>query len=245
MRTYSHLGGIIVPNTRANFSPLAHCFEFNEASGVDAFADSAGGVVIGTNTPDNTGINNGDGTITLPNVDFIQTVRSGVWTAPGTKKVVMIYIGKGTAGSLNMGSTTGTITAANRAIRMTLGSVAPQVADGTTLLAGTNNANGTGTMIARVLVMDWGSPTGFQPHDYDGTTWTARTPTTLSSITGLTTVDPNVNLGVNLRPALWATLHFATLPPLDLIKLGVAWMRDYTAATGRKQIFLGWRNLAS
>lgn len=235
--------GLTIPNTRANFPALAHCFEFNEASGVDAFADSAGGMIIGTNAPDASCVNNGDGTITLPGNELTQSIRSGTWTVPGTKKVLMIFIGKGASGNAIMGKAANVLVAADNAIKLSVGSGTPQVANGTTLATGTGNVTAVGGMEARALVCDWGSATGLQPYDYNGTTYTTRAATTLATISGLTSVGAGVSLTVNMRPALWAILHFTTLPP-D-IKAGVAWMRDYTNSTGKKQIYPGWRNLAS
>lgn len=234
--------GLTIANTAANFPALKHCFECNDETGFDSIYDHVAGVRLGTTNPDPTGIRNSDGTLTMPSAELINTLRAGAWVAPGTKKVVVLMLAKG-AGSITFGSNVATLTSAKRGIRCALGGTS-QAADATTLATTTATVSGAG-LTGVALTLDWGIATGFTAVDYDGTTYTARAATTLATVTTLAGIDANGFVSAALSPAFYAVLHFTTLPSAAFIKSAIGWMRDYTNATGKKQLFPGLAGLAS
>jgi len=231
----------------SDFPALAHYFPCDEATGDTYITDAASGATVwGGSAGDAAFLTNSGSHLTLP--EGFTVIRSGAWTSPATKKVVVISTGlpSTTSGFLRFGGITA---AANSGFAVnsaaTTGST-PLVANGTVKITGTDGLDGSASgdqWQTRALIIDFGTDGtggtyGITQYDYDGTTYTARAAVSLATCSGITTIEQVVHFGVNSNPANIQVWHFDAVPA-D-VKAAMLWTHANSQA-GVKAPYPAWR----
>ena len=228
----------------SDYPALAHYFPMTEPTGSGGLTDIANGMLVGVGTSITA---NADGTITPGAV--INTLDAGVLRSPGTKKVVMIVVGKNgtTTGGIRFGSVTA---AANSGFNITTGlttASTPNVANGTAKVTGTDGLDGVATVDqwqARCLILDFGTDGtggtyGITQLDYDGINPPVqRAAVSLATVTGITAIEQTLSLGVTSNSALIQVWHFNAVP--GDFKAATVWTYA-NAVAGDKTVYPGWK----
>lgn len=238
--------------TAANFPGLKHFFMCNEATAATSLTDSISGLTIDSGASDAL-TNNANGTVTLSAA--YTNIASGTLASPGTKKVLLVWAGSpaSTQGNVIIGSI---VDANQQGIRSTAngsGTTTPALSYGSgSTITGTAGLAGTGSqMQVRCLVLDFGTDAtggtfGMSPFDFDGTTWTARTATSIAlASAGLPAINQAITIGSGTKPAFIQVWHLTSVP--ENIRNAVTWMfaMATTSSLGyRKLAYPGWAGLS-
>ena len=218
-----------------NFPGLKLQLSCNEATGAMVLVDDITGLVIADSTGAMTITNNGDGTLTFGSA--FDSISGGALASPGTKKLILVYIGKpsSTGNVLVFGTTT-----ANGIRAFSTAAGVPLIASNSVVVNGTAGLVGDGvTLQGRVVVADWGN--NLNSYDFDGTTYTVRAPAALAA-TGITAIDNICTVGFQARPSLIQLWHFTTLPSAAEIKSMLTWtLGNLSASPYDKAAYPGWR----
>ena len=228
----------------ADYPALAHYFPMTEPTGSGGITDIAGGVIAGVGIPLTA---NADGTIT--NGTTLTSIDAGVLQSPGTKKVVLIVVGKNgtTTGGVRFGSVTA---AANQGFNVTCGlttASTPNVANGTAKVTGTDGLDGVATVDqwqARCLILDFGTDGtggtyGITQLDYDGINPPVqRAAVSLATVTGITAIEQVISFGATSIPALIQLWYFNAVP--EDFKAATVWTYA-NAVAGDKTVYPGWK----
>lgn len=243
--TAADFAGDFAP-TQANFPNLKHYFPCTDASTPEwgTLVDSIAGVQV-YNQQDTILTNTGDGFITFGGVFAAIGTTDDAWQVPGTKTVVIFFVGKP---ANNTSFRWGNVGPSFYGVRLVAGASNFTAANaGGTRVDGTAQPAGTGALAVYAVAVTPGNvpgtSTGIRGFSFDGTTLTASTPTgNLSGwSSGFTAVTTSAQMNVN--PIHSFGVHFFTTFPTD-IPAAIVWLYNRAVSNPTdKLVYPGWRGV--